>query len=70
MPDIIDRRIYRINTVERNQIYLLHTKSGAYIGWHSACMGYENFLAYHFCYIQPSKWVSNNGCDSLDTIGL
>ena len=39
---------------------LLHTKSGAYIGWHSACMGYENFLAYHFCYIQPSKWGNDN----------
>ena len=50
MPDIRDRRIYPINIVERNQIYQLHTKSGAYIGWHSTFMGYENFLAYHFCY--------------------
>ena len=59
MPDIWDCRISRVNTVEQNQIYYIQ-KSGAYIGWHSACMGYENFLAYHFCYIQPSIWGNDN----------
>ena len=59
MPDIWDCHISRVNAVEPNQIYYIQ-KSGAYIGWHSALMGYEKFLAYHFFYIQPSKCGNNN----------
>ena len=41
IPDIRDRRIYRIKTVERNQIYLIHAKKCRLYGMAFACKRYE-----------------------------